>query len=67
VEGHELSGLPGGQGLLANPDGPAMMQIEYGKTRIPGGSALKAPNELVDPLGHRPPLPQPRTFQGLRV
>jgi len=48
VEGHELSGLPGAQGLLASPDGPAIIQIEYGETCIPSGSTLKAPYELVD-------------------
>jgi FkbM family methyltransferase len=52
VEGHELSVLRGAQQLLAGPDAPAMMQIEYGETYIPSGSTLKALYELVEPHGY---------------
>jgi FkbM family methyltransferase len=52
VEGHEISVLRGAQELLARPDGPAMMQIEYGETYIPTGSTMKALYELVEPHGY---------------
>jgi hypothetical protein len=52
VEGHEVSVLRGAEQLLSSPNGPAILQLEYGETYLPSGSTLQNIYELLQPHGY---------------
>lgn len=52
TEGHEAAVLRGCAGLLERPDGPAMIQLEYGDTWIPAGASLSVIQPWLEARGY---------------